>query len=279
MKCNICEADTKYIFTEKVLFKYDVKYYRCTKCKFIQTETPYWLEEAYKDPIAVSDVGMVQRGILWKPALERIIRKFFNVNSKFVDYGGGTGLLVRLMRDAGFDFYRYDPYSSNIFARGFDVADLQDRNAKFDLLTAFEVFEHIEKPLVALEEMFKLSDSILFSTLLQPSDESKINAQDWKYFAPQTGQHIAFYTKDALNEIASKFGCYLYSDDEDVHLLTSKKLNLSPNQMRNLILPGKKQRISEFLRSIQKPLVKIPEATLKDAQFILEKFSSVGSKA
>lgn len=271
MKCNICSSDTKYLFTEKVLFKYDVNYFKCIECGFIQTESPYWLEEAYKDPVSIYDVGMPQRSVLWRLAIERIINKFFERNSRFVDYGGGTGLLVRLMRDAGFDFYRYDPYSDNIFARGFDVSDLQDRNIKFELLTAFEVFEHLENPLVALENMFRLSDSILFTTLLQPSDETKVNPQDWAYFSQQTGQHISFYTKEALNRIALKFGCNLYSDGEDVHLLTFKELNLTPSKITRLITPSRIERIQEFIASLKKPLEKIPTSTKADYEFIIKK--------
>ncbi len=273
MKCNVCSADTKYLFAEKVLFKYDVKYFKCLECGFIQTESPYWLEEAYKDPVSIYDVGMPQRSVLWRLAIERIINKFFERNSQFVDYGGGTGLLVRLMRDAGFDFYRYDPYSDNIFARGFDVSDLQDRNIKFELLTAFEVFEHLENPLAALEEMFRLSDSILFTTLLQPSDETKVNPKTWAYFSQQTGQHISFYTKEALNRIALKFGCNLYSDGEDVHLLTFKDLNLTPSKIKRLITPSRIERIQEFIGSLNKPLEKIPTSTKADYEFIKKKLT------
>ena len=46
---------------------------------------------------------------------------FFKSNGSIVDYGGGYGLLVRLMRNSGFDFYRYDPYCANFFAKGFEV--------------------------------------------------------------------------------------------------------------------------------------------------------------
>jgi hypothetical protein len=268
MKCKICNSETEYIFTEKVIFKYDVKYYKCVKCRFIQTETPYWLEEAYKDPVSIYDVGMAQRSVLWSSALERIINHSFERNSKFVDYGGGTGLLVRLMRDSGFNFYRYDPYSGNIFARGFDVSDLQNRNVKFELLTAFEVFEHLENPLSAVEEMFRLSDSILFSTLLQPSDETKVNPQDWAYFSQQTGQHISFYTKAALNLIALHFGCNLYSDGEEVHLLTFKRLKLTPTKLKRLVSPTRIERIHNFFVGLNKPTENISSYTKADYEFI-----------
>jgi hypothetical protein len=42
---------------------------------------------------------------------------FIKKNGTFVDIGGGYGLLTRLMRDRGFDFYWKDPHCENIFAK------------------------------------------------------------------------------------------------------------------------------------------------------------------
>ena len=97
------------------------------------------------------------------------------------------------MRDEGFPFLRSDLYCENIFARGFDLSDRDpDFQDSFVLLTAFELFEHFEHPKCQIEKMFGLSDTILFSTELQP-DRELTSADDWWYFVPETGQHIAFY--------------------------------------------------------------------------------------
>ena len=66
---------------------------------------------------------------------------FYKKNEKFLDYGGGSGLFVRLMREKGFNFYYYYKYSLNIFAKGFEV-DLKN-NFSFEVITVFEVFEHL----------------------------------------------------------------------------------------------------------------------------------------
>ena len=41
--------------------KYDVKYFLCGNCGFVFTEEPYWLNEAYKSAINISDTGIVTR--------------------------------------------------------------------------------------------------------------------------------------------------------------------------------------------------------------------------
>src|SRR5437764_1504467 len=106
MLCNICEHDSRPFATAKLLHQYDVQYYRCVECGFVQTETPYWIDEAYTDPINESDVGLVSRNISFSRVTSFVISAFFDADARFMDYGGGYGLFVRLMRDMGFDFYR-----------------------------------------------------------------------------------------------------------------------------------------------------------------------------
>lgn len=63
MKCKICNHKTKNIFTAKILNKYNIKYYYCDHCGFLQTEEPYWLKEAYNDSISITDTGIMSRNI------------------------------------------------------------------------------------------------------------------------------------------------------------------------------------------------------------------------
>jgi hypothetical protein len=268
MKCHICQDKSTAVFSARILGKYSVQYFQCINCGFMQTEKPYWLDEAYKEALSIYDTGMAQRAILWRDALHRIVFKYFDPKSKFVDYGGGAGLLVRLLRDLGLDFYRYDPYANNLFARGFDVSDLKETKDKFELLTAFEVFEHVEKPLDLVEELFKKSDSIIFSTLLLPNDKSILSPEKWEYFVPHTGQHISFYTEKSLSIIASAFNCNYYTDGEDVHILSLRKLDLTPKEIRELLLPKRITRILEFVRDIKRVPVKIPFHTANDYRYI-----------
>ena len=113
--CKICNSESNKIFTRKILNKYDIGYFQCSKCGFIQTDEPYWLKEAYQHVFNIEDTGIVRRNILFAKRTAGIIFFLFDKNTSFVDYGGGTGLFVRLMRDYGFDFYWKDPYSQNIY--------------------------------------------------------------------------------------------------------------------------------------------------------------------
>ena len=117
LKCKVCESDSHHLAVAKVLCKYEVDYFKCSNCGFVQTEEPYWLEEAYSQPIASSDVGLAFRNLSFSQITQNLLFNFFNHQAQFLDYGGGYGLFVRLMRDAGFYFYWLDKFCQNIFSR------------------------------------------------------------------------------------------------------------------------------------------------------------------
>lgn len=251
-KCKICGSEVNLLFKSLVLSKYQVSYFKCPNCEFIQTEKPFWFDEAYNNAITDLDVGLVSRNLSFSNVIENIIKNNFDVSGKFLDYAGGYGLFVRLMRDKGFDFYREDKYCKNIFAKNYDLEDLGVKN-KFELVTAFEVFEHLEDPLMEIEKMFKYSDTVIFSTELQPSQNIKSN-EEWWYFTPETGQHIAFYSAKTLEYIAEKLHFSFYSIG-NMHLMSKKKFKGDPflsvnggdykNEMLSLI-----QADFEFAKSI-----------------------------
>ena len=220
MKCNICGSNTNIFFKGKILKKYEISYFKCYSCGFIQTEKPYWIKEAYRKPIADFDIGLVSRNLQFAQTVGKIIEEYFDAKGRFLDYAGGYGLFVRLMRDKGYDFYRHELYCENIFARFFDIEELPS-SSNFELVTALEVFEHFINPINETEKIFCYSDSVLFSTELQPN--KKINStDDWWYFAPGTGQHISFYTYKSLAYIADIHNMNFYSNNTNWHLFTKK---------------------------------------------------------
>ena len=142
-RCKVCEAPLHPFASGRVLGRHDVRYYRCEACGFVQTEHPYWLDEAYETALIAADVGVAQRNIELAAVTQTVIQQFFRADGRFLDYGGGYGLLVRLMRDRGFDFRWHDRYAQNLLSRGFDAAPDADG---FELVTAFEVLEQLVDP-------------------------------------------------------------------------------------------------------------------------------------
>jgi hypothetical protein len=221
-----------------------VFFYQCSNCGLIQSEKPYWLEEAYKDSISILDTGILSRNIdlLNKVlvVLSSIENKFKNTiyrvlelsafSKKLLDYGGGYGILVRLLRDVGIDAFWLDKYSKNLYAKGFEWAG----ETKPYVLTSFELWEHFENPKEELDFVFKeySPDIYIFSTLLYGDKVPNIN---WWYYSFETGQHIAFYNEKTINYISNLYGYKYFKLDDGFHILAKNFLlnsRISKNYFR-----------------------------------------------
>ncbi|EKD95370.1 MAG: Glycosyl transferase, family 2 [uncultured bacterium] len=247
MECKICGFKTDYYFKKNILGKYDVTYYRCKHCGLIQTEKPFWLKEAYSSAIIDSDTGILSRNIALSKITAIICLLLLNKNSKVLDYGGGYGILTRLLRDIGMDCYWTDKYAENIFAKGFE-----DKNiSKYDMVTAFELFEHLENPVEELVNIFgKFQPQVLlFSTVLHKGTPSK----NWWYFVPEGGQHITLYTKKSLEIIAERLGLKLSTNNNDIHILSKKKFSTIMMYIISVFFPFYSMFYSHIFKSKTTP--------------------------
>jgi len=224
-ECPICSSKRRELFQATLLRKYEVHYFLCETCGLIQTEQPYWLNEAYSSAIADADTGLVSRNLEIARKLAGLLYFSFNPNAQFLEAAGGYGLLTRVMRDRGFDFRWHDPYCENIFARGFEW-DPVNGTAKGGAVTAFEVLEHVTDPIDFIRKALVQAKTrtIIFSTLLYEGKPPR--PEEWWYYSLESGQHISFFRKDTLKILADKLGLRLYTHGS-FHMLTDSPLNES----------------------------------------------------
>lgn len=220
--CRVCGSkNCNKTFAAQILQKYQVDYFLCPNCGFFQTETPYWLSEAYQSPVNVADTGILARNIQLSRITAVIIYFLLSAKDKFLDFAGGYGIFTRLMRDIGFDFYWHDPYSTNLLSRGFE---LKKGDSRFGMVTAFEAFEHFVDPIAEMEKLLSFSDTIFLSTELLPNPIPE--PAEWWYYGLGTGQHISFYSLTTLSYLAKKYSLNLYSNGANLHLFTkNRKIN------------------------------------------------------
>lgn len=215
--CKICSTQTTKLFSQKILKKYTIEYFQCPSCAFIQTEKPHWLDEAYHSPINIEDTGILQRNILLLIQLTPFLLTL-GKDAKILDFGGGYGFFTRLLRDIGFDAYWEDPFCTNLTSRGFEAA----KNQKIAVITAFEVFEHIEDPDALVRSLLKKSDILLFTT--QTTDEITKLAE-WWYMGYSHGQHISIYSKKSLQQLAAKHNTHAISIGSNLHVISKKPIS------------------------------------------------------
>lgn len=255
MICNVCQSDMQYQFSEKVLSRHAVSYFRCPRCALLQTENPYWISEAYEDAIVDADTGLVQRNISLARKVAPIIYFLFGRNGKCLDFAGGYGMFTRIMRDYGFNFYWADPYCKNILVKGFE---LKNSVEPISVITAFEVMEHVHQPIEFLENCIceYQVDTIIFSTQLYNGDTPR---KDWWYYVFSSGQHITFYTKETLQIIASKLNLHFVSAN-GIHLYSKKPIN---HLLFRLITGPLSFLLITFIRFV------MPSLTMKDHLYLL----------
>jgi hypothetical protein len=221
MLCKICGNRSTRIFTATVLRKYEIAYFHCGQCGFLQTEEPYWLKEAYAESITLSDTGILERNIMFSKQVALLLEHAFDVNGTFVDYAGGYGIFTRLMRDIGFDYHWTDPFTKNLVARGFEFTP---GSAPVEAMTSFETFEHLSDPLPEIERMLSISRNIIFSTQLLPDPVPAPDA--WWYYVLEHGQHVSLYSRKTLENIAARYSLNYYTFGL-LHLFTPKRLNVT----------------------------------------------------
>jgi 2-polyprenyl-3-methyl-5-hydroxy-6-metoxy-1,4-benzoquinol methylase len=220
-KCKVCGNDLVPYDQTIVLDKYNVQYFSCPGCGFIQTEEPYWLDEAYAQAITIYDTGILARNFANAVNVTFFLNNINMKDCKSLDFGGGHGVFTRIMRDYGFNFFHYDKYAENLFAGGFDG----NLNEEYDLVTSFENFEHFVNPMSEIKNLIDISDILFFSTLLIPSYRPPPPIVEWWYFCPSAGQHVAFYTRNTLEYIAKQFKLHFISNYSDMHIFSKHKIN------------------------------------------------------
>lgn len=238
--CPICASPRELAFREAILGRHEVDYLHCQHCGLLQTEPPFWLDEAYGDAIAGADTGLLGRNLVAASKLAVLLYGCFDPRGKYVDIAGGYGVLTRRMRDYGFDYHWYDKYCQNLMARGFEAEKLA---GPFTALSAFEVLEHIHDPLAFVGELMSRfqSRTLIFTTELY---EGTLPPQkDWWYYAFSTGQHISFYQARTLEEIAKRLNLNFYSL-HGLHILTDRTLRMP---LMTRLLMGKLSSIAAIL--------------------------------
>jgi 2-polyprenyl-6-hydroxyphenyl methylase/3-demethylubiquinone-9 3-methyltransferase len=192
-----------------------IYYRRCQRCSFIFTTAfDAWDFEAFRRNIYNDDYVIVDPDYVEvRPAGNAtvIAQSFADAKASMtiLDYGGGAGLLAAQLREQGFTADTYDPFS-----------EFKELPAEpFDLITCFEVMEHVPSPQKTVAEMvglMKKPGAILFSTLVQPANIASIGL-NWWYASPRNG-HISLYTTASLATLFAAHGMKVGSFSENLHI-------------------------------------------------------------
>jgi SAM-dependent methyltransferase len=196
-----------------------VYYTRCSHCGFcFAPELATWPLEEFEKWIYNQDYIAVDPDYLdSRPRANAArLQDIFGDRAKtfrHLDYGGGNGLLSQLLRDANWQSTSYDPFVD----RTLELAQL----GKFDLVTAYEVFEHVpdvQSLMTTFRSLLAHEGLVLFSTLLSDGNIHEHQRLNWWYASPRNG-HISLFSKTSLEILASNNGLNFGSFSAGLHVL------------------------------------------------------------
>jgi 2-polyprenyl-3-methyl-5-hydroxy-6-metoxy-1,4-benzoquinol methylase len=152
--CVICgtprsaDAQTASVRSNVRAFRYEkFVVWRCTECLSIHAQDDVDLARYY------AGYPVFDAALDWKlrtaygGMLERLVDAGLKPGDKVLDYGCGKGVLVRFLRDQGYDACGWDRY-----AEGF--GDRSVLELKYDCIVAQDVIEHVESPHALLAELY-----------------------------------------------------------------------------------------------------------------------------
>jgi hypothetical protein len=143
---------------------------------------------------------------------------FGKLDGVVIDYAGGYGILVRLLRDLGIGALWSDSYCQNLLAKGFEYT-----NENATLVTSFEAFEHFVHPAEELDRLLLIAPNVLLSTELIADATPSHDA--WWYYGKEHGQHIGFFRFKTLEKLAKDRGKLLLHYGGSYFLIVDKPIS------------------------------------------------------
>jgi hypothetical protein len=200
--CCICDKHVEYHLTLTLLNKYDVNFYRCSQCGFIQSEDPYWLEETNARPASLIrriDAGRKGRAAKNAKFMDGFLKNNKVSPEKYLDFGSGEeALFANEMRELGYKYYAMD----GLYPPDNDIKGTW--RMKYGAITAFETFKHLVDPRETFGRLAKKTNTIIIGT--QRASFSQPPGPEWDYFNRRWGAHVSLYTLKSFKILGEEFG-------------------------------------------------------------------------
>lgn len=196
-----------------------VSYFICSECRFCWTPKLHaWTinefeENIYNQDYVLVDPDYVEARPKDQAKLLASMPVQFPHDLKHLDYGGGSGTLSTLLNQVGWNSTSYDPFVH----REVNI----DTLGKFDLITSFEVFEHVpdvHKLFKDLNQLLANDGIIIFSTLTSDGQIDPGKKLDWWYASPRNG-HISLFSMKSLQLLAEQNNFQFGSFSPGLHVL------------------------------------------------------------
>lgn len=225
MHCTICAS-------VDLQFAFEVTGYGLTRCKrcghlfVVDRVDPLELDQAYGKEYYVAgetkgcgyddylrDMPTRIRG--FEDRLAQIERRC-GKHGRLLDYGCAVGLFVKVAADAGWEATGYDrsewaaQYGRDVWGLDIICGDGSappDFNQQFDVVTMWDVLEHLEHPRQVMELVsgwIKPGGMLVLNTVNSSSVGAKLAGPNWRHVAPP--HHLQYFSRKSLVHLLSHSG-------------------------------------------------------------------------
>lgn len=223
MKCYLCNNDVS-----PYLSKNGYQLMRCLSCGllFYDFKKNYseFLDKQYSKGYFTGqsdlrsyvdygrDKGNIKKNMEWY--VNEI--KQYKTGGTFLDVGCAYGYAMEEAHEKGFDVYGIDPSTYAIsqakkkFPKKVQVMFLSQIKFKpdfFDVVTLFDVFEHLQNPrkdLQKIKKILKKDGLLVIATGDAGSLWSKITGRKWTFYNPP--QHIFYFNRNNITSLLNEQG-------------------------------------------------------------------------
>lgn len=183
-----------------------IPYLECLHCGFVFSYAfDKWQTEDFEKHIYNADYILADPPFLEERPTQnaqRIAALFGQElhGKRVLDVGGGNGDFTDALRQLGIQAFSHDPH--------FGVTDPRVQGVSFDLVTAFEVIEHVphaeQQAWINTVAGF-LSDRLDSVAIISTETRRAVDSIDWWYICPRNG-HISIHTNGSLRYLCLSHG-------------------------------------------------------------------------
>lgn len=209
--CLICESNS---LSKKGLYL-NGNMLQCNDCNFVFAKKVPSIEELIKHY-----EGYGRNDYLSPITVKRyhqILDQFepFRKTNNIIDIGCGIGYFAEVAKERGWNVYGTE-FTDEAIAickkKGINMQQGKVNpshypNEHFDMITSFEVIEHINNPLEEIEIFFKIlrpGGGVYLTTPNFNSISRLLSGPDWTVVGYP--EHLSYYTPSSINKLLNKFG-------------------------------------------------------------------------
>jgi 2-polyprenyl-3-methyl-5-hydroxy-6-metoxy-1,4-benzoquinol methylase len=177
------------------------------------------------------------------------VQSYIRPGARVLDVGSHCGVFLEVAARRGIDIVGVEPSawavraSSQVTSRPVVQGTLADlpADARFDVVTAWDVLEHFHDPRAELEAMHRVLEpggTLMFSTLMIDNWFPRLAGQHWPWLMDM---HLFYFTEGTLADLLASTGFEVMESRKYCHIVTADYLL---SKLASLGVPGAQSELA-----------------------------------